>query len=131
MSARKAFAICCAVLGTSLVTRAAETTTETLAQIKANVDAGKAVLVDVREKREWDKGHVEGAIFLPISSLQDGVTKDELKPLPKDKVLYIHCAVGIRALTAGDILEVHGYHVRPIKPGYKQLIEAGFPKAKE
>lgn len=110
---------------------AAELTKESLSQIKQNIDDEKALLVDVREKREWDSGHIAGAIFLPLSGLQDGVTKDELRPLPKDKILYVHCVVGKRAVTAGNILERYGYEVRPIKPGYKEMISAGFPKAKE
>ena len=129
--ARRIFSACVASITLCVLTMAAETTEESLSKIKENLDAGKAVLVDVREKSEWDKGHIEGAIFLPISTLKDGASAEELKPLPKDKILYIHCAVGIRALTAGDILEEQGYNVRPMKPGFKQMIEAGFPKAKK
>lgn len=108
----------------------AELTKEPLSKVKENVENEKAVLVDVREKKEWDDGHIEGAIFLPLSAVQDGLTKDELKKLPKDKVLYVHCVVGKRAVTAGSVLEKHGYKVKPIKPGYKEMVAAGFPKAK-
>ncbi len=126
--------ICLAFLGTisiTMATSAAELTKEPLSKIKQDVDDEKAVLVDVREKKEWDDGHIEGAIFLPLSILQDGVTKDELKGLPKDKILYVHCVVGKRAVTAANILERNGYKVQPMKPGYKEMISAGFPKAKE
>ena len=37
---------------------AEEHTQESLQEIKKQVDAKKAVLVDVRDKQEWDKGHV-------------------------------------------------------------------------
>ncbi len=110
---------------------AADITKESLSEIKSKIDDEAAVLVDVREKREWDQGHVEGAIFFPLSEIQDGVTEAELKALPKDKVLYTHCVVGKRAVTAGNILEKYGYKVLAVKPGYKELIAAGFPKAKE
>lgn len=122
-----------AVAGLSLVlaVSAAEHTKESLAEIKQKVDDKKGVLVDVREKKEWDAGHVAGAVFLPLSSLQDGVTMDDLKPLPKDKILYVHCVLGKRALTVGNILEKEGYEVRVVKPGYKELISAGFAKAEE
>lgn len=110
---------------------AAEITKESLTEIKKAIDDEKAVLVDVREKREWGQGHVEGAIFLPLSKVQDGLTEAELKTLPKDKVLYTHCVVGKRAVTAGNVLEKHGFKVRAVKPGYKELIAAGFPKGKE
>lgn len=117
-------------LGSSLL--AAETTKEPLSTVKKAIDEKKAVLVDVREPREWNAGHVAGAISLPLSELQNPAAAARLKAkLPKDKILYTHCVVGKRALTAGKILEEHGYEVRCLKPGYKELLSAGFEKAKE
>lgn len=109
---------------------AAELSKEPLSKVKENVEAEKAVLVDVREKKEWDAGHVKGAVFLPLSEVENGLSKSELAKLPKDKelILYIHCVIGKRAVTAGNVLEKYGYKVRPIEPGYKELIAAGFPK---
>ena len=111
--------------------QAAEHTKDSLKTVKKNVDDETAVLIDVREKGEWDDGHVAGAIFLPLSSLQDGVNKEKLKSVPREKTLYVHCAVGKRALVAANILEKQGFTVRPLKPGYNELISAGFPKAKD
>jgi len=108
---------------------AAEHTKDSLATVKKNVDDGKAVLVDVREKKEWDAGHVEGAVLLPLSELQKNAELGA--KLPKDKIIYTHCMVGKRCVTAGNILEKMGYEVRPIQPGYKELIRAGFPDAKK
>jgi rhodanese-related sulfurtransferase len=110
---------------------AAEPTQEPLAKVKENVAQKKAVLVDVREKSEWDKGHVEGAVLLPLTDLQRGVNAEQLqKSLPKDKIVYTHCVVGKRAVTAANILEKLGYEVRPLRPGYQELLQAGFPPAK-
>ena len=112
--------------------RAAELTKDSLAQVKANVTEKKAVLVDVREKSEWDKGHVEGAVFLPLSELKAGVDAKEIaKRLPKDKIIYTHCVLGKRSVTAGDMLQKLGYEVRCLKPGYQELLDAGFQKAKD
>ena len=108
---------------------AAELTKDSLATVKKNVDQKKAVLVDVREKTEWNKGHVKGAIFLPLSALQEDA-KTLARRLPKDKIVYTHCVVGKRCVTAANILEKLGYKVRPIKPGYKELVEAGFKSEK-
>ncbi len=122
------------VLISSFVTtmvQAAEHTKDSLKTVKKNVDDETAVLIDVREQGEWDDGHVAGAIFLPLSSLQDEVNKEKLKSVPREKTLYVHCAVGKRALVAANILEKQGFTVRPLKPGYKELISAGFPKAKD
>ena len=111
---------------------AAEHTNDPLKVVKENVEAKKAVLVDVREQSEWNKGHVEGAILLPLSDLQRGVELKLLaEKLPKGKIVYTHCVVGKRSVTAANILEKLGYHVRPLKAGYKELLAAGFQKARE
>jgi phage shock protein E len=102
-----------------------------LETVKQEVQAQKALLVDVREKREWDKGHIAGAVLLPLSDLQEGVDPKRLaRLLPKDKILYAHCARGGRCLRAADLLQKNGYQIRPLKPGYNELLDAGFEKAK-
>jgi rhodanese-related sulfurtransferase len=133
ISIRKAILSLLAALAPSASSAlAAEPTKDTLPQVRQNVEKKKAVLADVREKSEWDEGHVEGAVFLPLSELKAGVDPKQLaKKLPKDKIVYTHCAVGKRALAAGDILKKLGYEVRCLKPGYEQLLDAGFKKAKD
>lgn len=109
-----------------------------LSQVKEEVTSKKAVLVDVREPAEWEKGHIEGAVLLPLTKLRawekDGLTeadKAELfKVLPKGSVVYTHCGAGARAVPGGEALRKFGYDARPLKPGYKAIVEAGFPDAK-
>lgn len=47
-----------------------EFTNDTLEVVKRSVEEGKAVLVDVRSHEEWNKGRLEGSIFLPVTLLQ-------------------------------------------------------------
>lgn len=109
-------------------------TTEPLGQVKAKVESKKAILADVRERREWDQGHVKGAVFLPLSLLsewdRDGISEAEkaklVKALPKGSVVYCHCAAGGRALPGAEALKKLGYDARPLKTGYRALIEAEF-----
>src|SRR5437868_9903021 len=78
-----------------------EFTKDTLEVVKANVAKKKAMLVDVRSQEEWNKGHIEGSIFLPVDSLRKDVDPKMLaKKLPKDKILYTFCVVGMRAKAA-------------------------------
>ena len=120
------------LLVVSSVAVAEEHTTDTLATVKEKVAAKKAVLVDVRDKQEWNQGHVEGAILLPLSELRlPDRTEEMLKQLPKDRVLYTHCVVGMRSLKAAEILKKRGFEVRALKPGYDELIKAGFEPAKK
>jgi phage shock protein E len=108
---------------------AAELSDDPLPTVQENVATHKAVLVDVREPGEWKEGHVEGAISLPLSSLKKDDTSALEQQLPKDKIVYTHCVMGVRALKAAKILEKLGYNVRPLKAGYEDLVKAGFGKA--
>jgi phage shock protein E len=110
----------------------ADHTTDTTETVKKALEKKTAILLDVREKSEWDEGHLGDARLLPLSKLQDGIDeKDLAATLDKDKVIYIHCRSGRRCLAAADILARKGYKVRALKPGYEELLKAGFSKAKD
>ena len=106
-------------------------------QVRSKVESKKAILVDVREQKEWDRGHIRGAVLLPMSRLvdweRDGMTAEEkaglVKSLPKGSVVYCHCAAGARALPGAEALRKLGYDARPLRSGYRALIDAGFPRA--
>jgi rhodanese-related sulfurtransferase len=109
-----------------------EHTKDSLDTVKKNVAEGKAVIVDVREQNEWDEGHLAGAILMPSSKLKvEKDLADLVKKLDKKTIIYTHCRAGGRAATCAAILKKQGFDVRALKPGYKDLIEAGFEKAKE
>ncbi|MBA4067605.1 MAG: rhodanese-like domain-containing protein [Isosphaera sp.] len=122
--------LCCAAVGLAAPAPAAEHTKDSTDAVKKAVADGKAVLVDVREKAEWDDGHLKDAKLLPLSVLQAGAkAEDVAKVAPKDKIVYLHCAAGGRCLKAADALAKLGYDVRPLKPGYADLLKAGFEAA--
>jgi len=102
-----------------------EHTTDTLEVVKKNVDEGEAVLLDVRTQPEWDKGHIAGALHVPLDQISQGKGLDKI---PKDKVIYTFCEVGKRSLTAGRLLAKEKFIVRVLKPGYQDLLRAGFQK---
>jgi rhodanese-related sulfurtransferase len=105
-------------------------TKDSLDTVKSNVKEGKAVIVDVREQSEWDAGHLKAAVLMPMSKLKkEDQGAQMLKSLPKDKIIYTHCKAGGRSLMCGDILKAAGYDVRPLKPGYDDMLKAGFEKA--
>jgi phage shock protein E len=106
-------------------------TKDTLETAKKNIKEGKAVLVDVREQKEWGEGHIAGAVLMPKSKLE--VEKEAaalVQKLDKAKIVYTHCQRGRRALACGEILKQQGFDVRPLKAGYEELLKAGFEKAK-
>jgi phage shock protein E len=115
-----------ALLGAELP--AAEHTKDALDVVKKNIADNKAVLVDVREQAEWDEGHLDGAVLVPLSQLKEG---KQSNAIPKGRIVYAHCASGKRCLKAAELLEKQGFEVRPLKAGYMDLLKAGFEKAKE
>jgi rhodanese-related sulfurtransferase len=123
----RCFAIALAILtGMAVMTAAQEHTKDSVETLQKALAAKKAVLVDVREKQEWDQGHLRDAKLLPLSRLKE---EKGVPDLPKDKAIYLHCASGRRCLTAAEILRAKGYDVRPLKEGYKDLLQKGLPKA--
>lgn len=114
-----------------------EFTGDTLEEVLENIAEERAVLVDVRSLEEWKAGHIEGAIFLPMTSLHKhsldpkkvAETLPQKKEDEEEKILYTHCVVGMRARQAGLVLTQLGYKVRVLKPGYEELLKAGFKKA--
>jgi phage shock protein E len=110
-------------------------TKDSLDTVKGALAKKEAVLVDVREKGEWQQGHLEDALFMPLSWLKKEAKGEEFgkhvgEKLPEKKVVYLHCRSGGRALTAAGLLKKAGYDVRPLKQGIDELRDAGFPAAK-
>ena len=68
-------------------------------------------IVDVRTREEYDSGHIEGALLLPIQELEDRLTE-----LPVDKPIIVYCQSGDRSSTAANIL---------VENGFKQVYDMG------
>lgn len=82
-------------------------------ELVAAQEAG-ATLLDVRTPDEYEAGRIPGAVLLPVDELRDRI--DEL---PEGE-LVVHCAVGIRAHIAAQILAAAGRPgVRNLDGGYK------------
>lgn len=73
------------------------------------------MIIDVRTKEEFEFGHMDKAINIPVDEL-----RDRLSEIPTDKKVYLYCAVGLRGYTASRILLQHGYSaVYNLSGGYK------------
>jgi rhodanese-related sulfurtransferase len=108
----------------------AEHTKDSLDTVKKGLADTSAVIVDVREADEWEEGHLREARHLPMRSLKQIDKEAVARVLPKDKVIYLHCQAGGRCQKVADQLKPLGYDVRALKPGYPDLVEAGFPATK-
>ena len=73
----------------------------------AAIDAGTApVIVDVRTRREYDAGHVPGAIHVPFYTLL--VRQDDI-PGPRERPVVVYCEHGPRAGVARLALRMTGF----------------------
>ncbi len=76
------------------------------ATAKDMMDKGGVVIVDVRTPGEFDAGHVEGAINLPL----DKIETDASKVLAdKDATILLYCRSGSRSRAAGMMMVSMGY----------------------
>ncbi|MDP9245587.1 MAG: molybdopterin-synthase adenylyltransferase MoeB [Chloroflexota bacterium] len=89
---------------------------------------GDVQLGDVREKNEWDEGHLPGAAFVPKSYLEQWA-EDRLPS--KDKPTILYCAGGVRSVMAADALQKLGYtNVISMTGGFNRWKDAGLPWTK-
>lgn len=76
-------------------------------------DGAPFQLVDVRSAREFSRGHVEGALNIPVDEL-----RGRLAELPDEKLLLL-CEVGKRAYYATRVLRQLGYDAENLSGGMK------------
>ncbi len=82
------------------------------------------VLIDVREKHEWNEGHIPGALHVPRGFLELQI--EEAVP-DKSKQVVLYCAGGVRSLMAGNTLQQMGYeNVISMSGGFGQWKGGGF-----
>ncbi|GAA0036615.1 hypothetical protein JCM18882A_25210 [Brevibacterium metallidurans] len=71
-----------------------------------------AAIIDVREDDEWEAGHIEGAIHVPLGELPE-----RLDDLPLDDDMYIICRTGGRSLRATAWLNLNGFDAFNVEGG--------------
>ena len=100
---------------------------EKIEEMKRKVLQGKAQIFDVREREEWERGHLEIAKWVPLSTLQKG---EELDPsIDRSLLTYLHCESGRRVNLAAPLLETMNFEeVIPLKNGFEALVRAGMEK---
>jgi rhodanese-related sulfurtransferase len=86
------------------------------------------VLVDTREDREWEDGHVAGAVHLSKGIIERDI---ETKYPDKATELVLYCGGGFRSALAADNLQRMGYtNAISLDGGWRALKESGLPLEK-
>ena len=82
----------------------------------AEVDSGRALILDVREPAELNTGGgaIKGALNIPLSRL-----RSRLPEVPRDRDVWVICAAGQRAYFAQRLMLQNGYRARNLSGGYQ------------
>jgi rhodanese-related sulfurtransferase len=112
-----------------LVADAKQNITEISAtEAAAKSNSGQAVIVDVREKDEWEEEHIPDAIHMSRGTIELDV---EEKVPDTNAMIICHCGGGGRSALAADSLQKMGYkNVRSMAGGFKAWRAAGLPTTK-
>ena len=90
--------------------------------------SGEAVIVDVREKDEWDEGHIPDAIPMSRGTIELDV---EEKIPDKNAMIICHCGGGGRSALAAESLQRMGYkNVRSMAGGLRAWKAEALPTSK-
>jgi rhodanese-related sulfurtransferase len=96
----------------------------------AKLKSGEAVIVDVREKDEWDEEHIPGAIHMSRGTIELDI--EEQVP-DTNAIIITHCGPEHfrGSALAAESLQKMGYkNVRSMVSGYKAWKAAGLPTTK-
>lgn len=82
----------------------------------------KYLLIDLRAAEDYTKGHLKGAVNIPLSTLPQQIDK-----LPKDKTLMLYCYSGQQSSLPLTVMKGYGYKAVSISKGFPEAQKAGFP----
>lgn len=77
-------------------------------------DTNGGLLLDVRSADEFEAGHLEGAVNIPLPEL-----RDRLYELNPDQEIWVYCQVGQRAYYATRALRLNGFNAYNLSGGFK------------
>src|SRR5437868_10139992 len=94
----------------------------------AKLNSGDAVIIDVRDKDEWDEEHIPGATHISRGTIE----LDIEEKVPDPNVMIIcHCGGGGRGALVTESLQKMGYkNVRNLAGGFKAWKADGLPSTK-
>lgn len=72
------------------------------------------LFIDVRNEDEYQSGHIDGAINIPLDEL-----RNHLNEINKNKTLCINCQSALRSYIACRILSQHGFKCKHLSGGYR------------
>ena len=81
-------------------------------ELSTAVGEGRARVLDVRQRTEWEEGHLEGSTHMFV-----GDVGTHIEEVPRDREVWTVCASGHRAAMAASLLDRDDIPVRLVTPG--------------
>jgi hydroxyacylglutathione hydrolase len=92
------------------------------AQLRSAASDQRVQVVDVRGPDEWRRGHIPGAIHIPLAALPDRIGE-----LNAATPIVLHCRGGSRSAIAASFLLARGItDVSNVAGGYESWVKSGF-----
>lgn len=76
-------------------------------EAKEMMDTQEVLILDVREQKEYDSGHIPDAILLPVGTITEESAAEAIPE--KDVTVLVYCRSGNRSKTAAKTLAGLGY----------------------
>ena len=89
---------------------------------KELLDAGEAVVVDVREPYEREAGHIDGSRHIELERLAS-----QAETLPKDQPIVFLCRLGARSAMAAQAFKASGFDAWSMAGGLQRWHDEGLP----
>ena len=90
------------------------------------LDAGEALVVDVRAPYEREAGHIEGTRHIELERLASNA-----ETLPRDRPIVFHCRLGARSALATRAFRSAGYDAWSLRGGIQEWHDRGLPHTGE
>jgi rhodanese-related sulfurtransferase len=81
-------------------------------------------ILDVREPYEWEAGHVEGSVHLPLAQVMGGADQDRIA---RDRRVMVICRSGNRSELAALMLQARGIDATNVEGGLEDWVGEGLP----
>lgn len=91
------------------------------------INADQAVVLDIREPKEYEAGHIAGAINIPFSKIKNRINELEAK---KDQLIVVVDKMGQHSGSVGRDLGKQGFSVKRLSGGMSEWLNEKLPTVK-
>ena len=91
------------------------------------INDGEAVVLDLRDSKEFKRGHIVNAINIPHNKVSQQLTQLESH---KSKILLLVDKLGQHSGSVGRILKAHGFNVSRLEGGISEWQNQNLPLVK-